>query len=74
MEMFPTESKCCQKIILNDLAQNSNIGIFKGAHLDQSQPVPLRGFETFCYGAPKMCAEFWGGAKKQPVPWYVGTG
>ena len=28
MEMFPTESKCCQKIILNDLAQNSYIWIF----------------------------------------------
>ena len=40
------------------------IHICKVAHLDQSQPVPLRGFETFCYGAPKMCAIFWGGAKK----------
>ena len=37
--------------------------MIKGAHLDQNQPVPLRGFETFCYGAPKMCAEFRGGAK-----------
>ena len=50
------------------------IHICKVAHLDQSQPVPLRGFETFCYGAPKMCAEFRGGAKKQPVPWHGGTG
>ena len=48
--------------------------MYKGVHQDQNQPVPLQGFETFCYGVPKMCAEFRGGAKKQPVPWHGGTG
>ena len=36
--------------------------------------MPLRGFESFCYGAPKICTDFRGGAKKQPVPWPGGTG
>ena len=34
--------------------------------------MPLWGFECFCYGAPKICTDFRGGAKKQPVPWHVG--
>ena len=48
--------------------------IVKGAHRNINQPVPLWGFETFCYKAPKMCSYFRGGAEKQPVPWHGGTG
>ena len=32
------------------------------------------GFETFCYRAPKIYPNFRARAKKQPVPWQVGTG
>ena len=46
----------------------------KGAHWGKNQPVPLRGIKAFCYGAPRVCPDFQGGAKKQPVPWHGGTG
>ena len=34
--------------------------------------MPLRAIKAFCYGAPKICPDLWGGAKKQPVPLHVG--
>ena len=34
-----------------------------GAHRGKNQPVPLQGIKAFCYGAPKVCPDFWGGAK-----------
>ena len=37
--------------------------IFKGAHREQNQPVPVRGFKTFCYGTLNICSEIRGGAK-----------
>ena len=37
--------------------------IFKGAHREQNQPVPVRGFKTFCYRALNICSKIRGGAK-----------
>ena len=37
--------------------------MIKGAHRGKNQPVPLRGIKVFCYGAPKVCPNFQGGAK-----------
>ena len=53
---------------------NQGTVVSKGAHRGKNQPVPLRGIKSFCYGAPKVCPDFWGGAKKQPVPKNGGTG
>ena len=56
------------------LQRRSDCKICKGAHQSQNQPVPLRGIKAFCYVSPKICPDFRGGAKKQPVPWHGGTG
>ena len=37
--------------------------MINGAHQRQNQPVPVRGFKTFCYGALNICSEIRGGAK-----------
>ena len=46
----------------------------QGRSSGKNPPVPFRGIKAFCYGAPKVCPDFRGGAKKQPVPWHGGTG
>ena len=37
--------------------------IFKGAHWERNQPVPVRGFKPFCYRALNICSKIRGGAK-----------
>ena len=37
--------------------------IFKGAHRERNQPVPVRGFKPFCYRALNICSKIRGGAK-----------
>ena len=52
-------------------------GVFHNVLDDQGRPLRQKSTSAtsaFCYGAPKVCPDFRGGAKKQPVPWHGGTG
>ena len=46
-----------------DFYNPRNTGIYKGAHRERNQPVPVWGFKPFCYRALNICSKIWGGAK-----------
>ena len=46
-----------------DFYNPRNTGIYKGAHRERNQPVPVWGFKPFCYRALNICSKIRGGAK-----------
>ena len=73
--LYNTDDKLVQRQISYKSNQSYESFPFKTRPLGlKSTSVTLGlGFDTFCNGVSKMYPDFWGGAKKQPMPWHSGT-